>query len=299
MKVFITIFLFPILCSVHVSCKDADQQRQDAREKSGKILTDLYITLRNILSPQSPLASGVCKNRFVLMSPGKVLNYWDYYPGKDYEESLLRINTSAPEVPIPPAVMEKWFDVADVMVGGDPFTGGATGKSMAHVYETIVSQTVVLGIETKAAAAQSRYNMARDYLTSSVRDPDNMALNVTRLSLYDRYQSLYTETKLDMEEKIADARRSKGATEYELWFQRNFPALNSRVEGAYIRWLTFGEKDIVELYKTYIDSTSASTELEEARMSLRASGVRSLDRTRTIYPVSFEPGNWYQYLLPK
>ena len=53
-------------------------------EKSAKILTDLYITLRNIIAPKSPLSEGITSNRFVLLSPGKVLNYWDYYPGQDY-----------------------------------------------------------------------------------------------------------------------------------------------------------------------------------------------------------------------
>ena len=48
-----------------------------------------------------------------------------------------------------------------------------------------------------------------------------------------------------------------------------------------------------------MDVTSAGAALEEARISMRASGVTSLDRTRTIYPVSFEPSNWYEYLLAK
>ena len=297
MKVFAAFVSALLLAGV--CCKSADEQRKDAVKRSGDILMDLYVTLRNIVFPESPLSDGVTHNRFVLLSPGKVLNYWDYYPGEDYEESLLRRNTSAPEVMIPPAVMEKWFDIADVMVGADPFTGGVTSQSMAKSYETILSQMDILGIETKSQDAQSKYNMARNYLVASVKDPDNVTLNTTRLSLYDRYQNLYTQLRLEMEDAINEARRTKGSTEYELWFQRHFPALNSRVEGAYIKWLTFGEKDIVELYKAYLDSASAGSEVEEARMSLRASGVRSLDRTRTIYPVSFEPGNWYKYLLPE
>jgi len=119
------------------------------------------------------------------------------------------------------------------------------------------------------------------------------------LSLYDRYQNEYADKKLDMEEKINDARRTRVYLEYELWFQRNYPSLNAKVESAYTKWLSFGEKDLVELYKAYLDSGSSGAEVEAARMALRASGVTSLDRTRTVYPVSFEPGNWYKYLLPK
>ena len=283
----------------NVMSQSSDDRRGDAVENSGKILTDLYVTLRNIAFPKSPLSDGISHNRFVLMSPGKVLNYWDYFPGHEYEESLKSRSNSAPEAVVPPAVMEKWFDISDVMVGADPFTGGITAKSMARAYETILSQIQLLNLGKKTSDAEGKYNMAVQYLTSPIQDPDTLTMNTTRLSLYDRYQDEYAAKKLDMEEEIDKQRRSRGAIDYQLWFQRNYPSLNMRVEGAYIKWLTFGQKDVVELYKTYLDSGSSGVEVQEARMSLRASGVSSLDRTRTVYPVSFEPGNWYKYLLPK
>lgn len=297
MKLFTAVVVF-LLVGANSQTSSADQ-RKKAADNSGKILTDLYITLRNIVFPKSPLSNGVTFNRFVLLSPGKVLNYWDYYPGPDYEESLLRRNNSAPETLIPPSVMEKWFDIADVMVGADPFTGGVTAKSMARVYEIILSQIKLLGLETKTSDAQTKYNVAKSYLTTPIFDPNNLTMNTTRLSLYDRYQNEYADKRLDMEDKINEARSNRGYLEYELWFQRNYPSLNSKVESSYMKWLTFGEKDLVELYKAYLDSGSSGAQVEEARMALRASGVTSLDRTRTMYPVSFEPGNWYKYLLPK
>ena len=294
LAIFVSVLLF-----VSVKGDSSEQQRDKAVDNTAKILTGLYVTLRNIVFPKSPLTNDVTYNRFVLMSPGRVLNYWDYYPGEDYEDSLLRRNNSAPEALVPPAVMEKWFDISDVVVGADPFTGGVTAKSMARAYETIVSQMDVLGLKRKTSDAQVKYNVARSYLTTPIPDPDNLTMNTTRLSLYDRYQDEYADRKLDMEEKINEARRTRGSIEYELWFQRSYPSLNSKVEGAYMKWLAFGEKDLVELYKAYLDSGSSGAEVEDARMVLRASGVRSIDRTRTVYPVSFEPGNWYKYLLPK
>ena len=297
MKLLTAVPVFLLLACV--TCQSSDDKRKAAVDNSAKILTDLYVTLRSIIFPKSPLTGDATSNRFVLSSPGKVLNYWDYYPGPDYEHSLLRENNSAPEAIIPPAVMEKWFDIADTMVGADPFTGGVTAKSMARAYEMILSGINLLGLEKKTSEAQARYSKALSYLTSQISDPENLTVNTTRLSLYSRYQDEYAQKKLNMEEQINNARRSRGYLEYELWFQRSYPSLNSQVEGAYMKWLTFGEKDVVELYKAYVDTGSSGAEVEEARMSLRASAVRSLDRTRTVYPVSFEPGNWYKYLLPK
>lgn len=61
--------------------------------------------------------------------PGKMLNYWDYFSGEDYEMSLVKPNPSAPEVPILPSVMERWCELVDSMVGADIFSG-ESGKSL-------------------------------------------------------------------------------------------------------------------------------------------------------------------------
>ncbi len=292
--------LFLLLAVIALAFADkSDQDREKATMNSKKILFDLYTILRNIAFPDSPLSSGAIANRFILLSPGKVLNFWDYYPGVEYEQSLLRQNLSAIKNVISPSVMEKWFDIADSVIGANPISGGITGKSMANVYETIISQMELLGIKSKSNDAESRYNEGRNYLTSILADPENPAINSTRLTLYKRYQDLYVQRQLEMEQKIEETRRSRSSLDYELWFQRNYPSLSMRVEGAYTQWLVFGEKERVELYKAYMDVASSGSEVEKAKMSLRASGVTSLDRTRTIYPVSFEPGNWYKYLLPK
>lgn len=277
----------------------SDEDRKKAVENSKRILLDLYVTLRNIAFPEFPLTSGTITERFVLISPGKVLNFWDYYPGNDYERSLLRQNSSAEKGIIPPSVMEKWFDIADIVLGPNPIAGGISGKSMSTIYETIISQMELLGLTSKSSKAESRYNEGRNYLTSVVQDPEDPSINATRLALYKRYQDLYTQRQLEMEQKIDEARNSRSSLDYELWFQRTYPSMQMRVEGAYTQWLVFGEKEKVELYKAYMDVASSGSEVEKAKMSLRSSGVMSLDRTRTIYPVSFEPGNWYKYLLPK
>ena len=295
----ISLLLLMLLLVPVTIAEDSAEKREKAVAGSGKVLLDMYITLRNLVFPQSPITSSKVFNRFVLMMPGKVLNYWDYYPGKDYEESLLRVNSSVPEVQIPPSVMEKWFDIADVVVGADVFSGGVTAKSFGQVYKTVLSNTKVINLDGQHEEVQKRYNRALSYLTEVVVDPENVADNFTRLALYNRYQEEYSSKKLDMEDKINEARITKESVEYELWFQRNYPSMNIEVERAYTKWLAFGQKDMVELYKAYLDSGASGVDLERAHMALRASGVPSLDRTHTIYPVSFEPGNWYKYLLPK
>ena len=200
---------------------------------------------------------------------------------------------------VPPHVMEKWFDLADNLPSLNPLNAIDSGRSLANVYKQIIYQLKILGLESKPESEKGYYNQAIDLMNELIVDPENVSQTVPRLSLYERYRDLYNERRLEMEDEIENKRKHLGAIDYELWFQRRYPSLQSHVESAYTKWIIFGEKQLVELYIAVLDTGSAGQALEEARMSLRASGVISLDRTRTVYPVSFEPSDWYKYLLPE
>ena len=62
------------------------EQREDAQKKALDITAGLYITLRNVAFPGHDLEdeSRNLDGRFLMLMPGKVLNYFDYYPGTDY-----------------------------------------------------------------------------------------------------------------------------------------------------------------------------------------------------------------------
>ena len=270
-----------------------------ANADSAEVLSDMYVTLVNLVIPKLPGPTDEVYNRFIMTMPGKVLNYWDYYPGEDYEEKM-QSSDSDPADSIPTSVKEKWFDLTDVIVGPDVFSSGVSPKSFAEVYESILSKMKVLGIDTKHMNIQQKYNYSLQYLAEEVPDPERLYLNATRLELYDRYQQDYADKKLDMENKLYAAKARRSSLEYEQWFQRNYPAMNFEVEGAYTKWLAFGQKELVESYKTFLDTGSgANLKLQDAREALKDAVVTSRGRTHNIYPVTFEPSNWYKYLLPR
>lgn len=278
---------------------NAQQDVTNAADKAGRNLAKLYAVIRDIaLPPVNDSATGdePISQRLVMLLPGKVLSYYDYFPGDEYEASLEDPLHDGRQVPIPPRVMDNMFQLADVIPGIDPLRGAGTGESMAIIYDNILNQIEVKDFTKKTETEKERYVTALEYLAEEVPDPLNVEENVTRFQLYRRSQDLYNQKRLEMEETIASKREELSGIEFEHWFQRNYPSLNSGVEGAYTEWLIFGQKEIVELYKSYLDVESPGIDLQEARMALRASGLASLDRTRTTYPVSFTPSNWYRYL---
>jgi hypothetical protein len=77
-------------CSLYsVTCQLASSEEQV--DRSGKMVHDLYATIRAIAFPKWPElvdTESNIDNRFVLMMPGKILNYFDYYPGSDYTKFI-------------------------------------------------------------------------------------------------------------------------------------------------------------------------------------------------------------------
>ena len=99
--------------------------------KSKNTVARLYTTIRNVaLPPPSEDASedDIVTSRLVLLVPGKVLNYYDYFPGDRYEASLEDPHHNGQQVPIPPKVMENMFQLADVIPGIAPLRGAETGE---------------------------------------------------------------------------------------------------------------------------------------------------------------------------
>lgn len=57
-----------------------------ADQNAMNVATGLYTTLRNIAFPNHQLTDTKkhVESRFLMLVPGKVLNYYDYHPGTEY-----------------------------------------------------------------------------------------------------------------------------------------------------------------------------------------------------------------------
>ena len=75
-------------CSISsVICQTARGQTQKAQD----LAASLYSSIRAVAYPESPELDEEQANvdtRFILMNPGKILNYFDYYPGPEYTEFI-------------------------------------------------------------------------------------------------------------------------------------------------------------------------------------------------------------------
>ena len=190
------------------------------------------------------------------------------------------------------------FQLCDVVPGLNPFRGAESGESFSIIYRDVLGSMDIRGFDELSDEKKKRHKQSLEALTEEVQDygVKGGVVKTTKLTLYRKYQRIYNEVKEKMETTINEKRSNLTRDQYEHWFVGAYPVLQSEVEGAYLDWQVVGNKDTFELEKSRLDTSSPAVELLDAKSTLRASGFTSLDRTQTVYPVSFVPGDWYEEL---
>lgn len=79
------------------SIPSTGDQENAAIEQGRTTTSALYDLIRSIAFPESPtldVNQHNLDNRFILLMPGKVLNYFDYYPGREYTKFIQVVDFS-------------------------------------------------------------------------------------------------------------------------------------------------------------------------------------------------------------
>lgn len=88
-------FLLLLCLLAAAESQTSTESRKDGEERASDITSGLYMTLRDIAFPNHKLSDPKpVDSRFLMLMPGKVLNYFDYYPGGDYT-SFIQVSKAA------------------------------------------------------------------------------------------------------------------------------------------------------------------------------------------------------------
>ena len=168
-------------------------------DRSKKIQATMYTIIHDLALPHFE-EGGEITDRFILLMPGEVLNYYDYCP-----ESLLKPGEYSNRDRLPSD--ENTFKLADTLPSLALF-GEPTGKSLLTIYDNIL-YTIDTSNSQSLVFDTPEYKSAIKYLEEQVPDPENITSNTTRFELYYRYKKFYYDTKLQVKQWLIGNKTEK------------------------------------------------------------------------------------------
>lgn len=88
--IFVSLLVLACLANC-LSVTQSTGDQENAIDRGRRTTAALYDLIRSIAFPESPaldVNQHNLDNRFLLLMPGKVLNYFDYYPGREYTKFI-------------------------------------------------------------------------------------------------------------------------------------------------------------------------------------------------------------------
>ena len=255
--------------------------------KVAKIQQEMYDVIRVMALPDSAEKRGLVTERFIMLLPGEVLNYYDYCPIEKQKGVVFLPSRLPPD--------ENTFLLTDKLP-----TAGESGNRLSTIYRDIVYTINTTG--TGEEPFDKGYQDAMKYLREEVNDPeDPTSPKMPRFELYHRYKLKYYDTVSEVKGWIAGNQTAMKDRygDYETWYHNHYQSLEAHSSASYSQWLINGQKSQVEEKISEVDIESVRSEIEDARRVLQEEELPSMDGGTVYYPVHLEPSNWYEYLIPR
>lgn len=228
---------------------------------------------------------------FTMLFPTQPLNYRDFvYDTSDRTGSLRK----------PQVVAEAEFRLADQLLDPAPIVSGDNGKKLSTVYQQLLD-SYVPDIKRLAPYLRDRAEF-HAFLHKPISVGDK---TTTRMDLFNQYFEEYTLAKRSWVTKLNDKKREalKDGNDFDLddfatWVASMSPAEHAKIDATYSMIVTKGFLHETFAILGFLNSASPAETLERAKQSMRHSERAAQDETGAVYPVKFEPSNWFEAMKP-
>lgn len=266
---------------------------------------------------------GAGNQLFTMQFPAQPLNYRLY----QYDTSN---NNSALTKPF--SITENEFRLSDQLFDVSPITAGSNGERLSVVYNTLINNFIpkldylVPFIRDRAGLGNfleedsgekdangeslSRIELCKK-LYQEYLEAKN-AWNESKTRKYDTFKDEYTKAQSAYESardqnvtgaelnKLERAANDKAgwSDAYANWLSTEGMVEQEKLNNLYNDVVVRGHLHEVMTILGYLNASSIAEELEVTKQKMRNSSRSSLDESMTIYPVQFQPNNWFKALTP-
>lgn len=234
---------------------------------------------------------GAGNQLFCMQFPAQPLNYRQYqYDTSDRNSVLAK----------PYSVQEAEFRLSDQLFDVSPITAASNGEKLSIVYHTLVNNYIPQ-LNHLAPFIKDRAGLGR-FLLDDSGEKDEKGKPLSRIELSKNLYKIYLEEKNKWEEeKSAKFKSFKDRNDldgYAKWQSSYGMVRQEQLNNLYNDAVVRGHLHEVLTLLGYLNASSIAEELELGKQKMRNSARSSLDESMTVYPVQFQPNNWFKALSP-
>jgi hypothetical protein len=250
------------------------------------IIDEIYGQIDQLFGAQTQL--------FTMEFPGRVLDQANYAYNSDTINAFLTK---------PQTVAESEFRLSDDLFDVAQVVNGPNGKKLSDSYDLALNMFLPV-FQANETLAKDKSKI-RSWLLEQIEDTvDGVTFKGSRMEYFRILNSKYLTAKSAWEEKktsgLKDA-MTQGTDEalddYARWLASEAPVQEAELEAFYEDLVVRGYYHEIKTELGLLDLKSMAEELEEAKARLRASAKSSLDESMTVYPVQYQPADWFKGMI--
>ncbi|WP_281660903.1 coiled-coil domain-containing protein [Microvirgula aerodenitrificans] len=236
---------------------------------------------------------GAGSELFSMQFPGMVLNYRDFSYDTSRHDSMLTK---------PYTIAEHEFRLSDKLFDVSPIVGDSNGERLSTTYEMLLNNMIpkldyLIPFIKYRAGFVTFLQAPTDQIDPTTRRP------LSRIELCKTLHLSYLEKKnawnIEKENAYASWKaKPEGLDGYSKWLSSEAIVRDEELNNYFNDCIVRGHLHEIMTLLGYLNSKSIAEELEMSKQRMRNSARMSLDESMTVYPVMFEPSNWFKALKP-
>lgn len=251
---------------------------------SDEVMNLIYNNVNKLLGAGSQL--------FAMEFPARPLNARDYeYDTDDCYSTLTK----------PYTVQEKEFLLSDQLYDLSPVVQGTNGERLSTVFSTVINNYVPR-LEALKSFVNDQKNL-REWLLTPVTDEvrgerKTMSRMAMARELYDEFLERRNQWYSKKNQVYEEYRAKDDLDGYASWLSSEGLVQEEQISNFYNDAVVRGHYHEVLTLLGFLNVSSPSEALENTKQKMRSSLRRSLDGSTDVYPVQFQPSDWFKSLRP-
>ena len=235
---------------------------------------------------------GAGSQLFAMEFPARPLNARDYeYNTDDCYSTLTK----------PYTVQEREFLLSDQLYDLSPVVQGTNGERLSTVFNTVINNYVPR-LEALKSFVNDQKNL-REWLLAPVTDEvrgkrKTMSRMAMARELYDEFLERRNEWYSTKNRVYEEYRARDDLDGYANWLSSEGLVQEEQISNFYNDAVVRGHYHEVLTLLGFLNVSSPSEALENTKQKMRSSLRRSLDGSTDVYPVQFQPSDWFKSLRP-